>query len=129
MKKTTLASLTASTVFFFAATANADSIVQIWHCKLNDGMTSAELAEVSSAWLKAAKSMEGGEALEAYLEYPIAADAEDGEFVFIMAVADTKTWGIFNNDYPGSPAAEADEAWGEVATCSGSSIWASVKIE
>ena len=129
MKKIIIASLTASVMFLFTAPAYADSIVQLWSCKLNDNKTTADLVAVSSVWLKAAKSMEGGKDLEAYLEFPIAADAGGGDFTFVMVVADTKTWGVFNHDYPDSPAGEADEAWGEVATCSASSLWASVEIE
>ena len=129
MKKIIIASLTASVMFLFTAPVYADSIVQLWSCKLNDDKTFADLEAVSSAWLKAAKSMEGGEDLEAFLEYPIAADAGGGDFTFVMVVADTKTWGVFNNDYPDSPVGEADQAWSEVATCSSSSLWESVEIE
>ena len=129
MKKRIIASLTASVMFLLTAPAFADSIVQIWDCKLNDGKTGEDLAAVSSAWLKAAKSMEGGDAIQVSLEFPVAAPAGDGRFNFVMIIADTKTWGVFNNDYSDSPAGEADEAWGEVATCSGSSLWASVDIE
>jgi hypothetical protein len=129
MKKRLIASLTVSVMFLFTVPAYADSIVQLWSCKLNDDKTWADLTAVSSAWLKAAKSMEGGDDLEAYLEFPIAADAGDGDFTFVMVVADTKTWGVFNDDYPDSPAGQADEAWGEVASCSSSSLWASVEIE
>ena len=128
MRKIIIASLTASVMFLFTAAAYADSIVQIWSCKLNDGKAGDDLEAVSSAWLKAARSMEGGEVLEAYLEFPVAAPVGDGSFSFVMVVADTKEWGVFNFDYPNSPAGEADEAWGEVATCSGSSLWASIEV-
>ena len=129
MKKMIFASLIASVMFLFTAPAYADSIVQLWSCKLNDGKTEADVVAASSVWLKAAKTNEGGEDIEAFVEFPIAADAGDGDFTFVLVVADTKTWGAFNNDYPDSPAGEAEEAWGEVATCSASSLWASVEIE
>lgn len=128
--KTKLASaLTAAAMILIAAPASADSLVHMWHCQLNDDQTVAELEAVSADWLKAARGMKGGEEIEVYLEFPIAADAGDGQFSFVMIIADAKTWGIFMNDYDGSPAAEADEAWSEVAACSGSSVWASVEIE
>ena len=129
MKKIIIASLTASVMFLFTAPAYADSIVQLWSCKLNDGKTEADVVAASSVWLKAAKTNEGGEDIEAFVDFPIAADAGDGDFTFVLVVADTKTWGVFNNDYLDSPAGEAEEAWGEVATCSASSLWASVEIE
>ena len=101
---------TASAVILFAAPANAENIVQLWSCKLNDGKTSADLVAVSSAWLKAAKSMEGGEDAKAYLEFPMVANAGDGDFTFVLVVPDTA-------------------AWGEVASCSSSSLWESAEIE
>jgi hypothetical protein len=129
MKKITIASLTACVMLLFTAPVHADSVVQIWTCKLNDGKTRDDLVAVSSAWLKAAKTMDGGDAIQVSLEYPVAAEGGDGSFNFVMIIADTKTWGVFNNDYSDSPAGEADEAWGEVATCSSSSLWASVDID
>lgn len=129
MKKIIIASLTSCVMFLFIVPAYADSIVQLWSCKLNDDKTPADLVAASSVWLKAAKSNEGGGDIEAFLEFPIAADAGDGDFTFVLVVADSKAWGAFNHDYPNSPAGEAEEAWGEVATCSGSSLWASVEIE
>jgi hypothetical protein len=129
MKKIIIASLTASVMFLFTAPAYADSIVQLWSCKLNDGKTGADVVAASSVWLKAAKTNEGGEDIEAFVEFPIAADAGDDDFTFVLVVADTKTWGVFNHDYLDSPAGEAEEAWGEVATCSASSLWYSTEIE
>ena len=129
MKKRIIASITALAMYLLATSSYADSIVHIWNCKLNDGKTTENLAAVTSDWLKAAKTMEGGGALELYLEFPEAAAVGDGSFSFVLVAPDTKTWGLFMNDYPESPAAKADEAWGEVATCSGSSLWRSVAFE
>jgi hypothetical protein len=129
MKKVTIVSLTASVMFLIIAPAYGDSILQIWDCELNDNKTPADVIAASSVWLNAAKKNEGGEDIEVSLEFPIVGDAEDGDFYFVLSVADTKIWGVFNHDYPDSPAGEAEEAWGEVATCSASSLWASVKVE
>ncbi len=129
MKNRILGVITTSFIFLLTAPASADSIVQLWSCKLHDGKTPADVAEASSSWLAAAKSMEGGKDLKVFLEYPIAADAGLGDFTFVLIAPDTKTWGLFNNDYSDSAVAEADEAWNKVANCSSSSIWASVEIE
>jgi hypothetical protein len=112
-----------------ADTAYADSIVDRWSCQLNDDKTPADLVAASSVWLKAAKSNEGGEDVEAFLEFPIEADTGDDDFTSVLVFADRKTWGAFYYDYPNSPAGEAEKAWGEVATCTGASVWASVEIQ
>ena len=129
MKKIIIASLTASVMFLFTAPAYADSILQIWSCEINDGKTGDDVVAASSVWLKAAKSNEGGENIKAFVEFPIVGDSGDADFFFVLSVADTKTWGAFNHDYPDSPAGQAEEAWAEVATCSESSLSASVEIE
>ena len=129
MKKVNIASLTASVMFLFIAPAYGDSILQIWTCELNDNKTPADVIAASSVWLKAAKNNEGGEDIEVSLEFQIVGDAGDGAFFFVLSVADTKTWGVFNQDYPDSPAGQAEEAWADVATCSESTLSASVDIE
>ena len=129
MKKVTIASLTASVMFLFIAPAYGDSILQIWDCELNDNKTPADVIAASSVWLKAAKNNEGGEDIEVSLEFQIVGDAGDDAFYFVLSVADTKIWGVFNHDYPDSPAGQAEEAWADVATCSESTLSASVDIE
>lgn len=73
--------------------------------------------------------MPGGKDLKLSLEFPIAADSGDGSFNFVLTVLDAKTWGVFMNDYGGSAAEKADEAWTKVASCSGSGIWNSVDVK
>ena len=129
MKKVTIASLTASVMFLFIAPAYGDSVLQIWECELNDNKTPADVIAASSVWLKAAKNNEGGEDIEVSVEFPIAGDAGEGDFFFVLSVADTKIWGVFSHDYSDSPAGLADEAWADVATCSASTLSESVDIE
>jgi hypothetical protein len=108
--------------------ANAD-VVQVWQCTLHDGKSGADLEKVSSAWLAAAKSMQGGSDLKVYHEFPLAADAGSGGFNFVLVAPDAATWGTFWNNYGGSTAAKADEDWDDVADCSGSSLWNSNAVE
>ncbi len=129
MKKIIIASLTASVMFLFIAPAYADAIVQKWNCKRLVGTTKDDVIAATSVWLKAAKKNEGGEDVKAFLEFPIAADTVDGDFTFMVVFPDTKIWGDFSHDYADSPAGAAEEAWYEVATCLGSSIWESVEFE
>jgi hypothetical protein len=130
MKKRLIALLTASVMMLFTASAFANSVVHIWTCELNDGKTGEDVVAASSAWLKAAKSMEGGEELELNLEFRIAANIGDDGFNFVLIAADEKTWGTwYGASDPDSAMAEANAAWAEVAACSSSSLWFSVDIE
>ncbi len=112
----------------YISPASADSLVQLWTCELNEGKTRVELLEVSTAWLKAAKSMDGAEDFEVFIEFPLASD-DVGVFTFVMIADNATNWGAFEDAYEGSPAAKVDEAWSEVADCSSSSLWTSVEIE
>jgi len=112
----------------YISPAHADSVVQLWTCELNEGKTQAELVEVSVAWMNAVKSMDGAKGFEGYLEFPITSD-NLGVFTFVLIADNAKNWGAFEDAYEGSAAAESDEAWGEVADCSTSSLWNSVKLE
>jgi hypothetical protein len=130
MKKRLIALLTASVMMLFTASAFADSVVHLWTCELNDGKTGEDVVAASSAWLKAAKSVEGGEELEVYVEFRIAANVGDDSFNFVLIAADEKTWGTwYGGSDPSSAMEEANAAWSEVAACSGSSLWFSVEIE
>ena len=73
--------------------------------------------------------MAGGEEVEAFYEYPVAANTGGGGFNFVVITPDFEAWGKQTEAYPGSAAEKADEAWGEVAECKGSSLWASEKVE
>ena len=110
------------------AVANA-GVVQVWECTLHDGKTEADVMKVSSAWLAAAKSMKGGEGLKVYHDFPLAANAGNGRFNFIMIAPDVENWGVFMGGYQGSTASKADEDWGDVAACSGSTLWTSDEVK
>jgi hypothetical protein len=126
--KTIIKAIMAAILLAAFATANA-AVVQVWTCTAHDGKTNADIEQASAAWLAAAKTMKGGENLEVYHSYPIAANAGGGDFEFVLIAPDPGTWGVFMNGYNGSAASDADVAWNSVASCSGSSMWNSVAIQ
>jgi hypothetical protein len=108
--------------------ANAD-VVEVWRCQLNDGKTTDDLNAASSAWLAAVKSMDGGTEVQGFHNFRVVANAADDEFMFISITPDLAVWGKLAAAYQGSAAQKADEAWAEVATCKGNSLWASEEIK
>ena len=120
--KTMMETILALSVFASCSVAHA-GVVQVWYCTLNEGKTVEEVTEASSDWIAAAKTVKGGDKLEIYHEFPLAADAETGRFNFIMIAPDARTWGDFMDGYRNSEARKADDDWGEVATCSGGALW------
>ena len=129
MKFSMLRLITIAIMLLLALPAYADSVVQVWNCELDDGKTYKELEAVSQAWLKAARGMKGGEELEVYLNYAVGAGEDAEGVLFILIAPSFEVWGAFEDGYEDSPAAEADTAFSDVASCSTPSLWGSVKIE
>jgi len=129
MKSTIVKIAIISILMTVAIAVHAESAVQVWACTLEDGKTPQDVEAVSSAWLKAAKGMKGGEKIKVYLEYPVAADVGGGSFTFVLVTPSFEEWGAFNGAYAGSAAAKADEDFGDVATCTSSYLWASTEVE
>jgi hypothetical protein len=130
MNKKLLATLAITATMMFSAPAFADSVLHIWKCKANDGMTNADVTAASVAWLEAARKVEGGADMDVFLSWPIAAHMGDRGFNFVMAVADEQTWGTFYGSEGANDEMEAANiAWSEVAACSSSSMWYSDKLE
>jgi len=129
MKKMLKTVLLGAMGLFLTAPAMADAVLHIWSCKLNDGKTPADILEVSKTWVDAAKTIDGGADIELTLEFAYAANVPDGSFNFVLSMPNTRVWGVWEENYPGSAAAQVDVAWSEVATCSNSSLWNSVSIE
>ena len=130
MNKKLVASLAASVLLLFSASASADSVLHIWSCQLNDGKTVQDAVDASSTWLKAAKTVEGGDDLAVFIDVGIAANFGDGHFNFVLVIPDEKTWGAwYGAPDPDGVGEEANAAWSEVAACSSSSLWNSIEIK
>ena len=126
MKKVLIAIL----LMGITTTVQASNVLQIWRCTANEDATTEQIQAASVAWLKAARSMEGGEQIDAWVDVPIAgSSAGENSFDFVQSAPSFAAWGTWNDAYDGSPAQEADEKWGKLASCSGSSLWLSTKIE
>ena len=128
MKKRLAALQTTFVMFLFIAPAFGDTIVHTWTCKLHDGKSMNDMVEASSAWLKVAKSVKGGEDLKLFLEFPIVANTVDGTFNFVVVGDEVGpmeiTWSLDSDILE-----DAEDVWWEFAACSSSSLWQSVEIE
>lgn len=108
-----------------SAIARAD-VAQAWQCQLVDGKTSDDVMALSRSWLKAAKGIDNRARVRIYS--PVAADAEEGSFIFVFYLPDFAAWGKFNDAYPGSPVAQVDAGWNAVAPCKVSGLWGTTDL-
>jgi hypothetical protein len=113
-----------------AAPAYAAEAMQMWRCEMDDDTSEEEVTAMAREWLKAAKTMEGGERLKAYVNFPVAVNAiGEIDVLFVVVAPSFVEWGKFWDNYSGSPANEVDKRNREKIVCPGSALWESVKIK
>ena len=111
-----------SMLMVFASPAHSEAI-QIFNCELEDDATNDDLSEMAAKWLKAAKTIKGGENLKVYIRYPVAASSDDIDFKFVLTTPNFADWGAFTDAYEQSTIVEIDDEFEKVATCNDSSMW------
>ena len=106
------------------------------HVSKYERRDSADRNELAAAALEACRSAKSVPGVISSLFYwvnpdqiAIITNAGDGGFNFVVILPDHEIWGKLAKAYSGSAAQKADEVWGEVATCKGTSLWASEKIK
>lgn len=110
--------------------AAANDFEHVWNCELIGGRTLDEARAAASAWRAAARSMKHGERLDVIIRYPIVVSRSENRFDFIVRAPSLAAWGAFYDTYDdGTPVADADLKFAEVATCSGSTMWESIGVE
>jgi hypothetical protein len=130
MNRTAITVWLASVVAAFAAPVAANEFEQVWRCELKPGRSLDDARAVSRAWLAAARSMENGASLQASIRYPIIVSDSEDRFDFVVRAPSLAAWGAFYDTYDdGTPVAEADLKFAEVANCSGSTMWESIAVE
>jgi hypothetical protein len=103
---------------------------QMWKCELDDDATEEQVMQGAQEWLAAAKTMNGGQNLEAYVNFPVAVNATgEMDLVFMLVAPSLTEWGEFWDGYGGSPAAKVDEANDEFVICPDSALWESFKVK
>ena len=113
-----------------AAPAYATEAWQAFSCQLeDDDKTEADVVAAAKKWLKAARTMKGGEELRVSVHFPVAAAAGDSDFKMILIAPSLKAWGTFWDGYKGSPAHKVDQETDEITTCPSSRLFEGVVIE
>lgn len=129
MKRTVLWTLVFA-LMFVAAPAYSGEAVQMWKCEMDDNATEADVQAGAQEWLKAAKKLNGGENLEAYVYFPVAVNATgEMDFMFIVVAPTFEEWGKVWDAYAGSEAAEIENQNNEIVICPDSVVWESIKVK
>ncbi|MEA2114019.1 MAG: hypothetical protein U9P36_01385 [Thermodesulfobacteriota bacterium] len=127
--KTIVGLMLVSMLMIVATPAFSGVATQMWKCEMDDDISEEEVIANAGEWLKAARTMKGGERLEAHVYFPVAVNAIGEADVWLLVTAPSfEEWGKFWDNYAGSPAAEVDNR-NEKIVCPDSALWESVKIK
>ena len=128
--KTILSLVLLSMLMIISVPAYAAEATQMWKCEMDDDATEKEVLAIAADWLKAARTMKGGEKLQASVYFPVAVNAI-GEFdvFFVVSAPSFEEWGRFWDNYEGSAAAAADKRNQEKIVCPDSVLWESMKVK
>ena len=118
-----------SLLMMVAAPVWAAKAVAVYTCQQSDSASEADIDAVASAWLKAAKAVKGGENLEVFTMYPLAATMGESDFLFVVSAPSIAEWGTFMDNYEGNAVAAEDKKFAEMADCADSALWESIKAK
>ena len=117
-----------SMLLVFASPAYSDAI-QIFNCEFEGEATEDDVMDMAGKWLKAAKTLKGGENLQIFIRYPVAASVDDIDFKFVLVTPDFAEWGKFTDAYELSVLEEIDDELEKVADCNDASLWEGGEIK
>lgn len=118
-----------SLLMIVAAPAWSDSALHILTCQQDEDTSDDQIEAMSAEWLKAAKTVKGGENLKLYLNFPVAAKAGNVDVAVILVAPSFAEWGAFMDNYAGSAAAKLDVKNEGGLDCGDGALWESVEIK
>ncbi len=120
--KTLIRLIIISMLMVIASPAHSEAI-QIFNCQFEGDATDGDISAMASKWLKAAKATKGGENLQIFIRYPVAASVDDIDFKFVLTTPDFAEWGTFTDAYELSKLQEIDDELQKIAECNDASLW------
>ena len=118
-----------SVLMLVSAPSWSDEVRHVYHCVQEEGAHDDALAEIASEWVKAARELKGGENIQVYVHFPIAADVGEVDFLFVVVAPSFEEMGEFLHAYDGSPLEEIDDRFDQLASCPNSAFWDSITID
>jgi hypothetical protein len=121
--------LTISMLAIFATPAWSAAVVHAIQCEQDEETSDEKVEAISVEWLKAAKTIKGGENLKLRLNFPIAAKMGEVDVVVLILAPSFTEWGAFMDNYPESAAEAVDEKYVDDLDCGNGTLWESVLFE
>ena len=130
MKKIVGLMLVSMLMMIVAAPAYSGGVaMQMFKCEIDDDASEQDVKDYAAKWLKAAKTMKGGENLEAYVYFPVAVNnMGETDMIVAFSAPSFAEWGMFWDSYGGSAAAEVDKK-DDMVDCPDSAVWETFKVK
>ncbi len=112
-----------------AAPAWSDAALHIVTFQQYDETSDEKVEAMSAEWLKAARTVKGGENLDLHLNFPVAAKAGEIDVAMFLVAPNFAEWGEFMDNYAGSAAEAIDEKYEGDIDCADGALWDSVKVK
>ena len=106
----------------FASPAYSEAI-QIFNCTYEGEATEDDVSDMAAKWLKAAKTLKGGENIQIAIRHPVSASVDEVDFKFVIMTPTFSDWGAFTDAYELSVLEEVDDELFKIANCGESSLW------
>ena len=117
-----------SMLMVFAAPAWSAAVLHSVQCQQGE-ISDEQLDVIAKDWLKAARSIKGGENLQLRMNFPVAAKMDEVDVVMLIVAPSFAEWGEFMDNYPGSEAEAMDEKHGAKLSCGNGTLWETVLVE
>ena len=129
MIKTIVRLVLASTLMVAAAPAFSGVAMQMWRCEIVGDASEEDILANAAKWLKTARTLKGGENLNAAVHFPVVVSATGSVDMMLTVTAPTfEEWGRFWDTYIDSDA-EGLENEHKLTICPNSVLWQSYKVE
>ena len=112
-----------------AVPSSAEEAWHVYQCEILDETTEDQIIELTESWLKSARTVKGGENVELYVFFPVAAQMGASDLRILVKVPSFAEWGAFWDIYDESAAADIEDSWSEVMDCPDSWLFEGFKIE
>jgi hypothetical protein len=113
-----------------AAPADAHQVVHIYQCELGEGATEEMLEAAVQEWLKALRTLDGGEGITIQILWPVAVQMGDRDFTTVVSWPSFTAWGRSQDAYTDdSAAAKWEDLQGGKWNCPDSALWEGVAIQ
>jgi len=121
--KTVIRLVQISALMLVSTLAWSGEAVLVLSCEQADDASEDDVIAVVAEFLAEAKQVKGGENLNAFAMFPVAATMGSHDLMVVLTAPNFEEWGRFIDAYEGSEASEVDNKFADTVICPDSALW------